>query len=74
MDCALDLARTNAGNSILARIAMIAMTTNSSMRVKADFETGQNTDLVFIFCSLSFFLRQSYRQILDERRASSLDY
>src|SRR6266576_3134806 len=37
MPCALIFALLNAGNSIAARMAMIAMTTNSSIRVKADF-------------------------------------
>src|SRR5262249_50806736 len=35
MPCALDLALVSAGRSMLARIAIIAMTTKSSMRVKA---------------------------------------
>ena len=33
--CALAFARVNAGNNIAARIAMMAMTTSSSMSVKA---------------------------------------
>jgi len=35
MPCALVLALPSAGNSMLARMAMIAMTTNSSINVKA---------------------------------------
>src|SRR5216117_3044984 len=35
-DCALAFARDNAGNNTAARIAMMAMTTRSSIRVKAD--------------------------------------
>src|SRR5579883_1632882 len=36
IDLALDLARASAGSNMLARIAMMAMTTSSSMRVKAE--------------------------------------
>jgi tRNA A37 threonylcarbamoyladenosine biosynthesis protein TsaE len=35
MRCAFRLAAASAGKSILARMAMMAMTTNNSMRVKA---------------------------------------
>src|SRR5437899_2299204 len=35
MSCALTLALVSAGNSIAARIAMIAMTTSNSIKVKA---------------------------------------
>ena len=35
MDCALAFALDKAGKSIAAKMAMIAMTTNSSIRVKA---------------------------------------
>src|SRR5947208_738483 len=50
MACALPLARDNAGKSIAARMAMIAMTTNSSISVKAITEAGERriqTETVF---------------------------
>ena len=45
--CALDFALANAGNNIAAKMAMMAMTTRSSISVKADF-CGRNVCLVFI--------------------------
>src|SRR6266516_3561215 len=44
MDCALDLALANAGNSRPARIAMMAMTTRSSMSVNALTRVYVNPD------------------------------
>jgi hypothetical protein len=38
MDWALDLALLKAGNSIAARMAMMAMTTSSSIKVKAQVD------------------------------------
>src|SRR2546423_13614182 len=37
MRCARALARASAGSNMAARMAMIAITTNNSIRVKADF-------------------------------------
>src|ERR1043165_9626574 len=43
MDCAFILALPNAGSSIAAKIAMMAMTTSSSISVKPAFEADRKS-------------------------------
>src|SRR5689334_18829320 len=50
MACALHLARLRAGKSMLARIAMMAMTTRSAIRVKAEPFTGHFSRRELCFC------------------------
>src|SRR5271157_4588800 len=45
MRCARDLARANAGSNMAARMAMMAITTSSSIRVKAAVRSGRTLGL-----------------------------
>src|SRR5580698_226936 len=64
---ALRLAAANAGSSMAAKMAMIAMTTRSSMRVKPDVlrteRKGQLDRELSLVCFMGVVIRQYHRRV-----------
>src|SRR5215469_11782347 len=68
-DCALRLAEAKAGSNRAARIAMMAMTTNNSMRAKPRATRARDLDLSVQLCPTVFILYFPVREFLLGRRA-----
>src|SRR5690242_844323 len=74
MPCALDLARVKAGKSRAARIAMIAITTSNSIKVKPRRWTGVFDDLAwYMNVQLGLELEQGGLLLADWLCAASAD-